>query len=227
MSPQRKKPKKMDKDYENYDYFSVSVKSAHADEIRECYRALGWSEVKSEDDRDFADMKYILYSRPHDVENRDRLQYLQVRMENALNSISESWVKRYSKSTALAVFLGLFGCALIAVALWAFFALSRESYLWVTILSGSAGICFFIALIYPFFFERKKEEREFKKKSKESFGLLKTLIKEAEVLSGANDKKQSFSFSEGVLKDIGKGSQKDEDGLDETFGGEVENGTDR
>lgn len=174
----------MIKDYENYDYFSVSVRSAQANGIKECYRALGWSEVKAEDDRDYSDMKYMLYSRPRNIENKDRLQYLQVRMENSLNSVSERWVKRYSKSTAIAVFLGVLGSAFIGLGLWIFFAFSHENYLWLSIFAECLGIACYISLVYPLVFVRRAEKKEVRKKGLESLALIKTLIGEAASLSG-------------------------------------------
>ena len=46
----------MSKDYINYDYLSVSVKSDQLSRILQCYRALGWTEITTEDDKQYYDM---------------------------------------------------------------------------------------------------------------------------------------------------------------------------
>ena len=69
----------MAKDHNNYDYLAVSVKSDQLSRILHCYRALGWTEIKTEEDRQYYDMNYVRLRRPHRIANKDRLQYLQVR----------------------------------------------------------------------------------------------------------------------------------------------------
>ena len=108
----------MARDYNNYDYLAVSVKSDQLNRILHCYRALGWTEVKTVDDREYYNMKYVRLRRPHKIANKDRLQYLQVRMEGAINSLVEIVNRAHLKSNAAAGGLGLLAAGLIALAVW-------------------------------------------------------------------------------------------------------------
>ena len=106
------------KDYNNYDHLAVSVKSDQLNRILQCYRALGWTEVETADDRDYYNMKYVRLVRPHKIANKDRLQYLQVRMETAINSLVEINNRAHIKSTAAAVAFSLAALAFAALAVW-------------------------------------------------------------------------------------------------------------
>ena len=177
---------KITKDHDNYDYLSVSLKSEYSDKIMKCYLALGWKDVHTEEDKDYADMKYVLFSRPHLFPNKDRLQYIQVRMESILNRASERAFKRHKKSTAIAVLLGLLGLLLIAGGLTVAFIFSSLFVRvcgWICV--GLGGACL-LGMIYPLVKVRKKENERTKASLEQAFIEFEKFVKEALSLTSAN-----------------------------------------
>ena len=175
---------KISKDHDNYDYLSVSLKSAYSDRIIKCYLALGWKGVHAEEDKDYADMKYVLFSRPHKFPNKDRLQYIQVRMEHILNGASEHAFRRHKKSTALAVILGLTGLLLIAAGLslaLIFSMLAVKVCGWVCVGLGGAIL---LGMIYPLVKIRRQENERTKAVLEKDFTEFEKLVREAASLSG-------------------------------------------
>lgn len=192
---------KIEKDHDKYDYLSVSLKSEYSEEIMKCYLALGWKDVHMEEDKDYADMKYVLFSRPHDTPNKDRLQYVQVRMENILNSISERSIKRHAKSTALAVLLGIFGLLFVAAGLSIALILSALAYKIYGYICVGIGAIMLLGLIYPLTKLRKKENEKLKSTYERNFSEFEKFVKEAARLSSAE-----VEF-EGLKKEIAVGAE--------------------
>lgn len=194
---------KPEKDIEKFDYLSVSLKSDYADKLTECYHALGWKAAYAEDDKDYADMKYVLFSRPHVFPNKDRLQYVQVRMEHILNRASEKYIRKHSRSTAFAVTLGVFALVFAAAGLCLFFLLnSLLANIGAYVCFGLGGISL-LGLIYPLTKVRKRENKRLKKELAEGFALFEKLVKEAAELSLANVDlnaigAESLVYAEGV-----------------------------
>lgn len=176
---------KVIKDHDNYDYLSVSLKRAYADMIMKCYLALGWEDVHTEADKDYADMKYVLFSRPHAIANKDRLQYIQVRMENVLNRASERSIKKHRKSTALAVLFGILGLVFTAAGLC--LALILQAFIaqicgWICV---GLGAVFLLGLIYPLTKVRRDENKRLKIKLEQDYILFDKLVREAAELTSA------------------------------------------
>ena len=177
---------KITKDHDNFDYLSVSLKSEHADMLMKCYRALGWKAALTEDDKDYADMKYVLFSRPHNVSNKDRLQYIQVRMESLLNASSERSIKRHRKSTALAVLLGIFGLLFLASGLCLALILPQLAVRvcgWVCV--GLGGVLL-LGVIYPLTKVHKDENKRLKAELEENLAQFEKFVREAAELSSVN-----------------------------------------
>lgn len=177
---------KITKDHDNYDYLSVSLKSEYSDKIMKCYLALGWKDVHTEKDKDYADMKYVLFSRSHAFPNKDRLQYIQVRMESILNRASERAFKRHKVSTAIAVLLGLLGLLLIAGGLTVALALPSLFVRvcgWICV--GLGGACL-LGMIYPLVKVRKKENERTKISLEQAFIEYEKFVKEANSLTSAD-----------------------------------------
>lgn len=107
-----------ERDHENFDYLTVSVKSDQLNRILQCYRALGWKEIKTVDDREYYNMKYVRMVRPHKIENKDRLQYLQVRMEAAINSLVVISNRAHIRSSFIASLMVIIAAAFAALGAW-------------------------------------------------------------------------------------------------------------
>lgn len=120
------------KDINKYDYLSVSVKTDSEDEMVTRYGAFGWELIERFDDKQFFDIAVIYFRRPRSVPNKDRLQYLQVGMETAVNNLSKYRQNKHAFSLAFGLTLGVFGCALLAVGI----VLIVLSALWSIITGG-------------------------------------------------------------------------------------------
>ncbi|HIU80424.1 MAG TPA: hypothetical protein IAC67_05855 [Candidatus Coproplasma excrementipullorum] len=176
----------MARDYNNYDYLAVSVKSDQLNRILHCYRALGWTEVKTVDDREYYNMKYVRLRRPHKIANKDRLQYLQVRMEGAINSLVEIVNRAHLKSNAAAGGLGLLAAGLIALAVWLviYFTSAIRVLGWVCLGVGCALIVVAVAVRAGL---RRRERKVASGKIMEKLRLTQSLIEEAVSLAPAKE----------------------------------------
>ena len=150
-----------------------------------CYLALGWKDEHTEDDRDYADMKYVLFSRPRSTPNKDRLQYIQVRMESILNRASERSIKRHRKSTALAVLLGLSGLLLVAAGLCLALILPQFAFKLCGWICAGLGAILTLGLIYPLTKVRKEENKRLKTTLEQDFIEFEKFVWEAVELSSA------------------------------------------
>ncbi|MGN0818066.1 MAG: hypothetical protein ACI4L9_03760 [Candidatus Coproplasma sp.] len=173
----------MERDFKNYDYLTVSVKSAQLENILECYYALGWREVKREDDRDYYDMKYIALRRPHKIPNKDRLQLLQVRMETGVNTISSVHARRHQKSGVACSVMLFFALGLLALGLWFFLGLQGEYGTIFGIVCCALFGALTIASAVTVLALHKPEERASAKKIAQTLKDIQTLVAEARSLA--------------------------------------------
>lgn len=174
------------KDFKNYDYLSVSVKTDSEKEMISRYGAFGWEVLDRADDSQYSNISVVNFRRPHAMPNKDRLQYLQVAMETIVNN----WAKSKSKKHALSCGLGLssfiIGGGLIAggVALAVLI-----SALWAYLVAGCsvlAGICLFIAATVTLIRLIPKENARFDKLSDETQKQLLSIDAEAAELIKVN-----------------------------------------
>ncbi len=172
----------MERDYNNFDYLSVSVKSAELDRILNCYRTLGWDEIARGADEKYEDVKYISFSRPHKIEHKDRLQYLQVRMESAINGIAANFFNRHKRSIALTSVFVSFGLIFVALGLWLMLGLGGDAGVILGIIFTAFGGTLVLAIVYPLIFVHIKENKEAKANIEELSALLDELLEEAETL---------------------------------------------
>ncbi len=182
----------MSKDYINYDYLSVSVKSDQLSRILQCYRALGWTEITTEDDKQYYDMKYVRLRRPHKISNKDRLQYLQVRMERAINSLVEITGNAHVKSTAVAVFIVFVAVCFAVLGLWLVMSFSDVLNFigWICVGLSLAGAVLSVILCFVL---RRRERKIATGKIIEKLRLTQALIEEAiELVPADTEKSEGF-----------------------------------
>jgi hypothetical protein len=186
----------MQRDINNFDYLSVSVKSEQLDRIMHCYRSLGWSEVKREDDRQYYDMKYVLLSRPHKIRNKDRLQYLQVKMETKINAISQIRVKRHIGSTCVTIGLCVFMFLFALSGILAYFLLSGTM---ATVSCFALCSCAFACLLFeffPFLIMRKSEVKKCNGAIKNNLRAIDGYIAEARTLCDSEESEYELKLLE-------------------------------
>lgn len=89
------------------DTLSLYVKKDKQATIEACYKQLGWVKISEKDNALYEDTKDLNFTRPHIIDNKDDLQFLQVGMENKLNEIGRLEKNKHSKSTLLGICVGL------------------------------------------------------------------------------------------------------------------------
>ncbi len=106
----------MDKhDYHNYDSLKLFVKKEKAKDIIDKYQLLKWQLVTQNENDRYEDIVDLEFTRPHKIANKDKLQLLQVYLEEELNSFAKVESKKHSKSTIAGLIVGLFGLALMTL----------------------------------------------------------------------------------------------------------------
>lgn len=175
----------MAKDHNNYDYLAVSVKSDQLSRILHCYRALGWTEIKTEEDRQYYDMNYVRLRRPHRIANKDRLQYLQVRMENSINSLVAITNRAHIKSNGIAAAGTLATLAIAALGLWLVIARAGALRLFGWVCVG-LSLAVAIAVTVAVYVMRRREKKAATAAIIEKLRLTQSLIDEAAALAPAD-----------------------------------------
>lgn len=175
----------MAKDHNNYDYLAVSVKSDQLSRILHCYRALGWTEIKTEEDRQYYDMNYVRLRRPHRIANKDRLQYLQVRMENSINSLVAITNRAHIKSNGIAAAGTLATLAIAALGLWLVIARAGTLRIFGWVCVG-LSLAVAIAVTVAVYVMRRREKKAATAAIIEKLRLTQSLIDEAAALAPAD-----------------------------------------
>jgi hypothetical protein len=147
-----------------------------------CYEALGWREEKREEDRQYYDMKYLVLSRPHNIPNKDRLQYLQVKMETKLNSISHTTAYKHSGSMAFGAILIILALCFFATGLAFIFGLKASFALGLGIAFLVSGFLCAVGVIYPYTAMRAKENERADEKINVALRLIENYVTEARAL---------------------------------------------
>ena len=93
---------------------ALSVKEDKADFIKECYPCFGWTLTEEWADRNFFDIRHLAFERDCDIPHKDRLQYLQVRMEMRFNRLQTYQRKKFAASSSLFLALAVSGILLLA-----------------------------------------------------------------------------------------------------------------
>lgn len=90
--------KKSQKDYWNYDYINIIVKSKNAYEVSRSYAIFGWEEIDRVPDKHYIDVLNLSFKRKRRIAQKDRLQFLQVAYEKLINKRSEIEFNLHNKS---------------------------------------------------------------------------------------------------------------------------------
>lgn len=110
--------KKETNDYQNYDYLSITLQTEKTDEMIDVYHKFGWEVVSKLKNRDYENLYYITLKRPHFIDNKDELQYLQVRMEESVNKLAIEKSRKNLKSILFGSLLGLLTVFLFVISIF-------------------------------------------------------------------------------------------------------------
>jgi hypothetical protein len=111
----------MELDYNEYDSLSILIKKKESSAILSYYKSFGWEEYERRDDKRYFDILHIKLKRRHKIPNKDRLQFLQVEMENVLNTFSVFRKKRHLRSFISSLFFAFFAISLVSLGVFLIF----------------------------------------------------------------------------------------------------------
>ena len=94
-------------DYNNYDKLHLYVKKSREERVINIYNALGYELVSNKPNRKYSNIMDLTFVRPHKIQNKNSLQYLQVCLEIELNKIGKTEKHRHSLSVSFALTMGL------------------------------------------------------------------------------------------------------------------------
>ncbi len=111
-----------EKDYNNYDYIDVIVKKQNKKEIISAYSSFLWEKTEEKEDRRYNDVIHLSFRRDVKIQNKDRLTYLQVYYETALNKKAEIKFKKHSRSISAICNVAFFSLAgLLGIGVFIYF----------------------------------------------------------------------------------------------------------
>lgn len=96
----------MDRDNYEYDYVAITVKSSVEKEVLDGYACFKWEVQERKERKDSVD---LVLRRPHRIENKDRLQLLQVNMEKATENLIKYKQYKFTVIKAVAFYFALLG----------------------------------------------------------------------------------------------------------------------
>lgn len=125
-----------ERDIINFDYLTVIIKKEKQAEVLENYACFGWELVNTKDINS-ENVYEIDLKRPHKLNNKDELQYLQVNMESELNKLGKLETDKHSKSTIIGIITGIIGIGMTIFGI----LMAIKNYLEVNLLVGGIMLC--------------------------------------------------------------------------------------
>lgn len=97
----------------HFDTLRVAVRADKLGEVAECYRCFRWEETERREDARYDNIVQLTFRRPHKVANKDRLQLLQVGMEEDMNRLAAAERNKHALSTVFGLTAGMLAAALL------------------------------------------------------------------------------------------------------------------
>ena len=167
-----------DYDYNKHDKLVIVIKKALKKQILSAYSFFKWEEVQSKRFLHLKMFEQVVLIRPHNIPNKDRVQYLQVCFERQLDKLSKSYTFKNLKS----ILLGLFLCVFSFLSILFGVILMVENYL------ALGGVIIALAVVSLFCFSvfiakiRRKENKAFNYKSQTILQQSEKVLQEAKEL---------------------------------------------
>ena len=175
------------RDYWEYDYIDLAVKTEKADDLLSGYGAFLWQEIERKADKNYKDVVHITLKRPHKIKNKDRLQLLQVRYEKMANDKYALKKKKHTRSHALIANVGAFGALAFLGAVAAAFYLKTTASIICACIWTALEVAFSIFLAVKYRKMRKKENEIYEKKDADINADISNLFKEVGCLTGGDN----------------------------------------
>ena len=150
----------MEKDYTNFDYLHLTVKREKLDDVLSHYRALRWDDYEQKEDKIYGNIVHISMRRPHKIENKDKLQLMQVYLEQAWNTIGNAENNSHPKTLIFGLTTELIATALLMAGIYLFLLIS---FTWGIVFMAVGAAAFVICIAFTVILYRR-ESKELNKK---------------------------------------------------------------
>ncbi len=171
-------------DFKNYDYLTVTLKNRGASELIRYYKMLGWQVINQLPDGTYEDITHCIMRRPHKIANKDKLQFLQVRVETEVNKMAQFAYDRRKLSRAFSIVSAIL--ALLSVAMGVAFIIIFNGIAWG--LGGVAlialGVCVAIVAFFAYGYITKWEIDRVKNNMGVSMAKLSEILAKIRALRG-------------------------------------------
>ena len=127
-------------DYNKYDTLKIYANKSKRDEIIYHYNLFEWEVYEEIDNARYEDTIDITFIRPHNIDNKDELQLLQVYMEERLNGIAKCDKDKYAISLAFSLSTGIIGLGFVVFSIFAFLGYLLPMRNIVGIISMTLGV---------------------------------------------------------------------------------------
>lgn len=168
----------------------MSINSVVAEEILDCYAALGWKQAERREDEQFENVEHFEFFRPHGIAHKDRLQLLQVYLETEVNKIARITVNKHARSLAAGLFSWIAGIALVTLGVLVSVLFYQKMHAAAVVLGIVAGVFGFAVLVASAVFVVKafKKENEFYENSvRDGLNAMEDVYREARLLTEPED----------------------------------------
>lgn len=176
------------RNYEEFDYMRILVKNDFFDEVMKSYSCFGWEIHEIIESNVFSETKEVVLKRKHKMPKKDRLQLLQVYMENSFFELSKLERTKYLMSIVMGLSVGILATALICF--FIFFA-SETAFVYGLVLSiimACLGGFVLIRLLFALKTIKKIEEIRFGQRRVNIFGKIYKFCLEAEEILAEENK---------------------------------------
>lgn len=178
---------KKQKNYNENDYQTIVAKKEKVDELINNYECFGWVALDTIQHLRYANLLEIEFERPHFINNKDELQFLQVNMECDINKKGRLERNKHSKSTAFGIILGLLGCGSIAGLILSILYFSFVTSIVCSCLFSILALGSFITLTIYLVKNIKKENIDYIEKNNQYEQSIHDYCEKARQLIGASD----------------------------------------
>lgn len=159
----------MKEEYIAYEYLSINVKDDLEPMYIDCYENFGWIPINNNGKKDYyinsnprQNLVNIKFKRNRKIKNKEKLDSLQKKCEEAFKVASKLEKEPNSKGTMYSLIVSFIATVFLTIST---FAVTGEKVIWFpAILCGAIGI---VGWIIPYFVYKKvKEKRESENKTK-------------------------------------------------------------
>lgn len=183
--------KDKDIDYKNLDKLDIYAKKEKVDMVVDGYQSFGWELIENKENHKYEDTCELTFVRPHNIANKDELQYRQIEMENIMNSMGKIERNKVARTTTSYLCLGILSAIFIVMGIFTLLNSLSPLNIILAIASFVAGILCTLLTIFLTIKIYKREREHYKSSHKELEDSLAKLKEDIIKSRSKNDAKEN------------------------------------